>query len=307
MADLYDRKVPFLLARAGSDPPDVDGLDRSREATHGFRCTGAAYRAVCRLMSATGAGKPWTPHSISLGSGPRVVFVHGQMTTSHQTWKYQQVIAERWTVILVDRRGYAPNPIAEGCDFEVDAGDLESLLESPAHLVGHSYGALAVLFAAAHHPKVLRSLTVVEAPTVSLVRGEPIVEERINLNRAGRLLNEPAQVYRALLKRIGAPTDTVPNPLPESIERQVRLHINERPAWEARLPIGALASADFPKLIVSGAWDPVWEMASDALAAQLGSNARRLVVPGGGHMVQRQGEGFNEALEDFLRSAEYGR
>jgi pimeloyl-ACP methyl ester carboxylesterase len=255
------------------------------------------------LMSDVGSGERWTPHSTSSGSGPRVVLVHGQMTTSQQSWKYQQVLAERWTVTLVDRRGYAPNPIAEDCDFEVDAADLELLLDSPAHLVGHSYGALAVMFAAAHRPETVRSLTVIEAPTVSLVRGESIIEERINLNRAGRLLNDPVEVYRALLKRIGAPTDTVSDPLPEAIERQVRLHINERPAWEARLPMKALASADFPKLIVSGGWDPVWEMASDALAAQLGSNARRLVMPGGGHVVQRR-EAFNPALEDFFSGAE---
>ncbi len=246
------------------------------------------------------------PHSTSLGSGPRVVFVHGSMTTSRKTWKRQENFADRWTVILVDRRGYAPNPRAERSDFEVDGSDLASFLDTDAHLVGHSYGALAVLLAAAHRPEAVRSLTVIEAPVACLARGDAKVEERIKIARESTLLDDPVEIYRRFLTRMGAPTDAVPNPLPEDIERQVRLMINERPPWEAHLPIDVLARSRFPKLIVSGGWDPVFEIANDALAAQLGTSAQRLVLPGGGHVVQRR-EAFNPVLEDFLSAAEHGQ
>ena len=247
----------------------------------------------------------WRPHSASFGSGPRVVFVHGSLTTSQQTWQRQAPLGERWTVIVLDRRGYAPNPIAERSDFEVDAADLESFLDDGAHLVGHSYGALAVLFAAARWPETVRSLTVIEAPVISLVRGNPTIEDRITTH-SGWLatLHEPGEFYRAFLARIGAPTDALPDPLPANIERQVRLMMNERPPREARLPIDTLARARFPKLIVSGGWDTGLELASDALAAELGTSARRLVMQGRGHVVQRQGEAFNAALDDFLTYAE---
>ena len=254
---------------------------------------------------APASSERWKPHFTAFGSGPTVVLIHGSLTTSEQTWQLQRTLAERWELVVVDRRGYEPNPEIERSDFEVDAADLKTFIDSGAHLVGHSYGSLAVLFAAARWPEEVRSLTLIEPPMTSHVRGDPAVEERIRIH-SGWLatIHEPEEFYRAFLNRLGVPTDKLPSPLPDHIERQVRLMMHERPPWEAQLPMDRLASAPFPKLVVSGGWDPLFEFTSDALAKQLGTNVKRLVLAGKGHAVQRQGERFNAALEDFLSHAE---
>jgi pimeloyl-ACP methyl ester carboxylesterase len=58
-----------------------------------------------------------------------------------------------------DRRGYGRSPKARGEDFLTDADDIADLLGDGAHLVGHSYGGLGVLLAAARLPAATLSLT----------------------------------------------------------------------------------------------------------------------------------------------------
>jgi pimeloyl-ACP methyl ester carboxylesterase len=84
-------------------------------------------------------------HTRVMGTGPRVLFVHGSLTTSRQSWEKQEPLAERWTLVIPDRRGYAPNAVAERSDFEEDAADIAPLLDRGTHLVGHSYGAIVAL------------------------------------------------------------------------------------------------------------------------------------------------------------------
>jgi len=56
-------------------------------------------------------------------------------------------------------------------DFEEDARDIAALLGDGAHLVGHSYGAVGALYAAALRPEAVHSLTVNEPPAFGAGRG----------------------------------------------------------------------------------------------------------------------------------------
>jgi pimeloyl-ACP methyl ester carboxylesterase len=239
------------------------------------------------------------------GEGSRVVLVHGSMTTSHQAWERQLPLAQDWALELTDRRGYAPNPRAESSDFEVDGGDLAERLTESAHLVGHSYGGLGAIYAAAMKPDRVRSLTVVEPPTISLVRGNPFVEHKIGIHLE-QLAREPTprDFFVGFVRQIGADVDMVPDPLPVEIERQAELLMNERPPWEAQLPMAELGTASFPVLVVTGGWDNGLEAAADAFASEMGARAHRVVLTGRGHVVQRVGTPFNELLDGFLRDAE---
>ncbi len=90
--------------------------------------------------------------------------------------------------------------------------------------------------------------------------------------------------------------------------------MNERPLWEARLPLDELARAPFPKLVVSGDWFTRSELARelagrtfnrvcDVIAERTG--AERVVFPGAAHNPQlEQPEAFNRRLRDLPR---YGR
>ncbi len=129
------------------------------------------------------------------GTGPRIVFVRGAMTTGDRAWEKQRSLAARWTLVVPDRRGYGEPP-ADLSDFEIDAADIAE-------------------------------------------------------------------------------------PLPPDVRRNVELLMNERPPWDVPIPVRALRLVPFPTLIVSGGHSPVFELMSDALASELGPNARARSCPDG--------------------------
>jgi pimeloyl-ACP methyl ester carboxylesterase len=79
------------------------------------------------------------------GEGPRILFVHGSISGGAATWKAQYPLADRWTLVILDRRGFGESPPANGEDFEVDARDIAEALGDGAHLVAHSYGGVGAL------------------------------------------------------------------------------------------------------------------------------------------------------------------
>lgn len=150
-----------------------------------------------------------TLHVERLGSGPPVLFVHGSVGGGESTWSEQQPLAERWTLLLLDRPGYGSNPPVEREDFDVDAGHVAELLGDGVHLVGQSYGGVVSLLAAARRPEAVRSLTVIEPPAFAVAAGRPEVDELVarlrgalgaRAARAGRVLT---RLPRA--RRLGPP------------------------------------------------------------------------------------------------------
>ena len=235
-----------------------------------------------------------TLHVREVGQGPRVVLVHGAMLNAEHTWSRQLELAARWRLVLPDRRGFAPNPPDIGSDFERDAADLAHLLDEPAHLVGHSYGAVVALLMAGSAPSSVRSLALLEPPLRQLARGVPEVEEAIVRHEQLVASADPDHVYRGMLRSLGAP---VPDRALSEVERRhTELLMNERRPWDAALPLEQLRSARLPVLVATGGHDPVFELISDRLAAEL--DGARSVLTGAGHAVQRA-PGLNDVLEAF--------
>ncbi len=187
-------------------------------------------------------------------------------------------------------------------DFELDAPLVADLLGGEgAHLVGHSYGGVICLLAAARRPEAVRSLTVIEPPAFSVAAGSPAVDGFVE--RAQELWAEGPDDPEAFLGLFfGLVGSAEPESLSPELERGARLLRTERGPWEAEIPLDALAVAPFPKLVVSGAHDAAFEAVCDVLEARL--QAERAVIPGAGHGVQRTGAPFNERLEAFLRAAQ---
>ena len=113
------------------------------------------------------------------GSGEPAVFVHGSLSWGAFAFRAQRPLASSRALLLPDRRGYRGSPATARADFEVDAEDVAALLDEPAHLVGHSYGAVVALLVAARRPDIVRTLTVVEPAAFAIARGDPAVEELI--------------------------------------------------------------------------------------------------------------------------------
>lgn len=241
-------------------------------------------------------------HVERLGQGPQVVLIHGSIRGGQATWSEQQPLAERWTLVIPDRPGFQAGPLVERVDFEVDAPLVAELLAGGVHLVGHSYGGVVSLLAAAQRPEDVRSLVVSEPPAFAIAVGDPAVDAFIE--RGADLWDngpdEPAAFLAAFVELVGSNV-SLPDPLTPELERGARLLMVERPAWEAEIPLDALAAAPFPTLVVSGGHHPAFDAVCDVLEQRLG--AERAVIPGAGHSVPRTGAPFNERLETFLRSA----
>lgn len=224
-----------------------------------------------------------------------MVLVHGSVTNGAITWMAQRPLAERFTLVVVDRSGYPPGPPVEHIDFEVQAAELAELLEPGDHLVAHSYGGVIALLAA---PKAaLGSLTVIEPPAFGVARGEPAVEEFLEHFYAAP--SDPRSYLEFFLPLVGSKMK-LPDPLPPGLEAGARAALAERPPHEARIPLDELAAAPYPKLVVSGAHNAALDAVCAVLEQRLA--AKRAVLEGAGHSIPRAHE-FNEVLAEFLLRA----
>jgi pimeloyl-ACP methyl ester carboxylesterase len=235
----------------------------------------------------------------------RLVLVHGSVVGGRTTWTVQQPLAERFDLVVVERPGFPPNPPVDRVDFDSDAVLVAELLEPGDHLVGHSYGAVVSLLAAAQNPAAVRSLTVIEPPATRVAAGNPAVDA---FAAAGEALyatgarDDPETFLRRFLLAVGSALDP-PSPLPPELERGARALQVERGPWEAEIPLDVLAAAPFPKLVFSGNHSPAFDGICDVLEERL--EAERVVLEGFGHTVQRHPD-FNDHLADFVTRASRG-
>jgi pimeloyl-ACP methyl ester carboxylesterase len=232
-----------------------------------------------------------------------IVLVHGSVMGGRPTWSDQRPLGEHHRLDVVERPGFPPNPPVARVDFEDDALLVADRLTGGAHLVGHSYGGIIALLAAAAVPERVRSLTVIEPPATRIARGNPAADafthEGVEWWQSGPT-DDPEAFLRGFLGYVGS--DYVPpSPLPASLEQGARMLIVERGPWEADIPLDTLAAAPFPTLVVSGAHHAAFDAVCDVLVERLG--AERVALAGYGHTVQRHPE-FNARLADFVTRAE---
>jgi pimeloyl-ACP methyl ester carboxylesterase len=240
--------------------------------------------------------EPW-------GDGTPVVLVHGSLATGAEEWDAQRPLAqEGFRLLVIDRRGYGRSPAARGEDFLADANDIVELMGDGAHLVGHSYGGLGAMLAAARRPEAVLSLTLLEAPIAVPTDAAPAWQQ---------LADEVRQLWNAdlpdeewvvrFLTAVGSDPDQFPPEFLEVAAPLVPVFRQGRPFFEVEPPLSALAVARFPKLVVSGGHSAGFEAMCDALVRNIG--ASRLVIEGAGHEIQFTGQPINEALLTLWRSA----
>ncbi|MEV4399900.1 alpha/beta hydrolase [Nonomuraea sp. NPDC049607] len=242
---------------------------------------------------------PGDVHVTTLGpeSVPPVVFVHGSTSWGDDPvygFAAQRPLAGRFRLLLMDRRGCGGSPDAGHRfpgDYLADADDVAELLGAGAHLVGHSYGAVGAMIAAARRPEAVRSLTLIEPGSYQAAADHPAVAEALRANRAA---------YAALPdltpeEWLHAAAESAGMPEPGTGDRRLRAAataLRERVCWEAGLPLPALRAATFPKLVVSGTWEdapgPYRERGGVPLMACARVTAERIgarheQVPGSAH------------------------
>src|SRR3954451_10148733 len=182
-----------------------------------------------------------------LGEGPPVLFVHGDIVGPDLTWRKQRELAERWSIAIPSRPGFGESPAIERNDFEVEAPMFAELLGDGAHLVGHSYGAVIALLAAAQRPEAVRSLTVSEPGCLRVAAGNPVVDEMIsNGERLFAHATEiPSEDFLRLFRGGAGSAFGTPDQLPEELLHGVELLKRERPSWEADIPLERLPPPQF--------------------------------------------------------------
>jgi pimeloyl-ACP methyl ester carboxylesterase len=212
----------------------------------------------------------------------------------------------------LDDGRFGRSPGVERSDPELDAEDVAALVRAGAHLVGHSYGGVVAMLAAAARPGRVRSLALIEPAAHRVAARDPVVAAALARMRAavaGAPAMAPEEWLRVSTEAVGmAPFE----PTAERL-RAAATAMRERPCWEADVPLAALARAAFPKLVISGTWEHApaayREAAGDALMAcarvvaeDIGAGLLR--VEGASHWPQAERpDVVNGALRRLWRSA----
>ena len=222
--------------------------------------------------------------------------MHGSLATGAEEWESQRPLADDGFRLLVpDRRGYGSSPAAAGEDYQADADDIVELLGDGAHLVGHSYGGLGAMLAAARRPEATLSLTLLEAPATVPADPDASWQELHGQIRDlwGQDLPDDEWVVR-FLRAVGSNPDQFPPEMLALAVPLVPVFRRGRPFYECETPVAALAAARFPKLVVSGGHSAAFDGMCSVLARRIGAD--HAVIEGAGHEIQFTGEPINQAL-----------
>jgi pimeloyl-ACP methyl ester carboxylesterase len=238
------------------------------------------------------------------GDGTPVVLVHGSLAVGPEEWEAQRPLAdEGFRLIVFDRRGYGQSEPAEGEDYLRDADDVVQLMGDGAHLVGHSYGGISAMLAAARRPDATRSLTLLEAPVTTVAQRDVAWQTFVDDVRHLWTEDLPDEEWVVrFLKAVGSDPDEFPPDFMAAALPTVPVFRRGRPLVDAELPIAELAAARFPKLVVSGGHHAGF----DAMCADLAERIRAslAVVEGAGHEIQFTGQPINDELLALWRSVQ---
>lgn len=248
-------------------------------------------------------------HVTVWGEGDPAVFVHGSFGWGEETWREQRPLAEHNRLLLIDRRGFGRSPANGRVDFDRDADDVAELLGEGAHLVGHSYGGVVSLLAAARRPEAVRSLVLIEPPAFGLARGVEPVERLIHNIQAAAVFDDPVAYRAAFLRGFGFPGGRAQ--LEGDALVAASASMRERPPWEAEIPLDDLARLGLRVLLVQGDWCPAPDSARalagaafravcDVLDERLQTTRAKLPAA---HNPQKLGRPFNERVRAFWDEA----
>ena len=255
---------------------------------------------------------------VSEGSGPAVVFVHGNIADL-RIWSDQRGPAfKRYEVVSYSRRYHYPNAWeGKGADYTEanNDQDLANLIHTlhlgRVNLVGHGSGAQIAMEVALSHPELVRTLVLVEPATAAVAVGtqgfEPLAAERSELAEQMQVAvqrEDDAKAAKLLYNWANADPGAY-EALPLPLQGEILDNATVLPFFMAAPPpplgCAEYARLDVPTLVVTGERAaPYFAAIADAVAGCV-KGAVRETIPGAGHVVQRESpDAFNALLVGFL-------
>lgn len=237
---------------------------------------------------------------VEYGSGPSLVLVHGGFSDHQTNWQeVAPMLRDRFAVTAVARRGRGETSATTGHGIMDEAADVVAVLREigePVFLLGHSYGALCALEAAARYPAGVRELVLYEAPNPDIAPAEDVARLEAFGARADwdgmvqvfldEVLQVPANDIAALRASPGWEIWTS--------DAAASLH-DLRAVVAYRFDVNRFRGLEMPVLLLIGGESPRELYLTDALAAAL-PNARIHVLEGQAH------EGMTTAPEQFVEA-----
>lgn len=132
-------------------------------------------------------------------SGPPILLVHGTADRGASFARIRRLLAGHH-LLTIDRRGYGRSRSLAPChSVEAGAKDLLECLPSPAVLIGHSFGGLLSLAAAAADPERVLAVGVFEAPAPWLLDDPTDVGPSVTAALNGRPDDAAERFLRSML------------------------------------------------------------------------------------------------------------
>lgn len=236
------------------------------------------------------------------GAGPAVLFVHGSGGHHAAWWQQVPELAERYTVITLDLRGFGRSDSGfDEYDSRVFPDDILAVLEASgvarAVLVGQSIGAAAALKAALRAPE--RAAGVVLAHSLGGIADDELAA----LVRADRAEAEKLPV----LDRLLTPAFRAADPAKTFLFRQMGTFNTAKMADLRNLNADgpsaqAVADSGIPICFLAGELDAVLGADTVRAAAKRVAGSVLELVPGAPHSMYWEAPGlFNAALGRFLQ------
>ena len=241
----------------------------------------------------------------SYGTGPPLVLVHGGFSDHHTNWQeVKPLLEDRFSVYAVARRGRGASSATGGHSVEDEAADVAAVLRrvgEPAFLLGHSYGAVCALGAAALDPAAVRKLVLYEPPLPQLVTPERLAR----LEAIAEREDWDTLVETFMLDVLQVPPDEVneirATPFWALWTADAKATMNDlRALARHRFEAARYRSLGMPVLLLVGTESPRDLYVTDALAAVL-PDARIVELEGQAHegMTTAPAQ-FADAISVFL-------
>ncbi|MGW3119404.1 alpha/beta fold hydrolase [Streptomyces sp. NPDC001107] len=234
------------------------------------------------------------------GNGDPLVLVHGSWG-DHNNWDpVLAALAERFRVLVYDRRGHSRSerPPGQGTRTE-DEDDLAALMETlgyaPAYVAGNSFGGSTALGLAARRPELFRGLIAHEPPLLGVVADVPElqpvmtetakkIESVLAHLRAGDTLAGARGFVEEVALGPGA-WEQLPDAVRDTFLRNAPTFADEQsdPNW-AGLDLGRLAGYTGPALLSKGTESPPWFATIVSRLSAVLPQARTHTFEGAGHI-----------------------